>query len=114
MKIILSPVRMDTDITYEKMGDCIIINGEIFDFSPIGEGDTLPSSAVSSAWVVGDVERLDGQLTLTLILPLPANYSQEQAFPEPLTNVQDGPLLPHLPKPLDELPKAKESFDEQY
>lgn len=100
MFINLSPVRTDNTVVYEKLGDTITVDGEAFDFSPVGEGDTLPLGAIHSNWFGGNVERVGGELVLTLILPLPENYSQQQAFPTPLKDVQDGPLSPLLPKPL--------------
>ncbi len=79
-------------------GDSLVLNGEVFDFSPLAEGDTLPAAAISSAWFAGQVERLNGELDLTIFLPLPINYSQAQAFPVPLVNVPDGAVA--LPQPL--------------
>lgn len=116
MKIILSPVRMDNNVTLElvKKGDTITINGEDFDFSPIGDGDTLPMLAISSTWFDRDVERIDGELVMSIILPNPWNYSPEQAFPEPITVTADG--LIELPKPLpiveEEVPLAPSEPDE--
>lgn len=102
MKIVLSPQRRDDVVVYEKLGDVIIVNNESFDFSRMMDGDTLPGVAIKSEWFAGDVTKEDGELTLTLILPNPWNYSQEQAFPLPLIDVQDGPLEGVLPKPLPE------------
>lgn len=101
MKIILSPVRTDDLVTYEKRGDTIIVNGEEFDLSPVEEGDQLPATAIDSPWFGGGVTRARDELVLTLILPNPWNYSPEQAFPEPLFDVQDGiiELPPSLPDP---------------
>lgn len=98
MKINLIPIRVDVIVEYEKRGDTLIINGEECDFSRIGEGDTLPADAVDTCLVVSDIVRENGELEFTILLPIPDNYSQEQAFPLPLLNVPDGPL--NLPKPL--------------
>lgn len=99
MNIFLNPQRRDDTLTLEKQGDVLIINGEAFDFSPMDSGDTLPRSAITSQWIVGDVDRtLDGELNITVTLPNPWNYSPEQAFPEPLMNVENGPVA--LPQPL--------------
>lgn len=100
MKIILSPVRMDSDVTLSlvKTGDTLTVNGEDFDFSPIGNGDTLPMKAINSTWFDKDVERVDGELVISIILPNPWNYSPEQAFPEPIVVNTDGFI--ELPKPL--------------
>jgi len=88
-----------------KAGDVLTINGENFDLSRVGEGDTLPASAISSHWFAGDVERVNGELILTLLLPNPWNYSPEQAFPVPLDNVPDGPVI--FPAPLSSHPNEQ-------
>ncbi|MNI74359.1 hypothetical protein D3C73_1304410 [compost metagenome] len=101
MKILLSPQRRDDTLAVVKTGDVLNINGEDFDLSRIDEGDTLPGSAISSHWFAGDVDRVDGELIVTLLFPNPFNYSHEQAFPVPLENVPDGPVV--FPGPLPEL-----------
>lgn len=99
MRIKLSPQRRDDALEVSKSGKSLTINGEIFDFSPINEGDTLPREAIDSIWFAGDVVMEDGEITLTVLLPLPVNYSQEQAFPVDLIDVPDG-VVP-LPLPLE-------------
>ena len=98
MKIYLAPQRRDDSLEVVKSGNVLVLNGESFDFTRMADGDTLPASAISSPFFVGNVEKIGGELELTLILPLPANYSQAQAFPDPLLNVGDGPIV--LPAPL--------------
>lgn len=98
MKIILSPQRRNDTLTVVKDARVLHVNGERFDFSRMPEGATLPLSAISSQWFVGDLTVTDGELTLTLLLPIPANFSPAQAFPEPLIEVPDG--LVALPAPL--------------
>ncbi|POA26314.1 MULTISPECIES: hypothetical protein [unclassified Pseudomonas] len=100
MKIILSPQRRDDTLTLERAGTVLTINGEDFDFSSMNDGDTLPKGAIDCEWFAGDIEKVDGDLVVTLFLPNPVNYSQEQAFPVPLVNIPDGPVL--LPQPLPE------------
>lgn len=100
MKIILSPQRRDDTLSIVKTGDMLVINDTAFDFSKVGEGDTLPRSAINSDWFAGPVERIDGELILTMILPNPVNYSREQAFPVPLINVPEGRVS--LPQPMTE------------
>lgn len=107
MKINLSPQRRDDTLNVFRAGTVLTINGEEFDFTRMVDGDTLPASAITSQWFAGQVDHVDGELELTLILPLPHNYSPEQAFPVPLENVQDGPVI--LPPPLpDQLPLTPE------
>lgn len=114
MKIILSPQRRDDTLTLEKQGDTLLVNGEAFDFSKVGEGDTLPREAIKSEWFVGPVDKINGELILTVLLPNPWNYSQEQAFPKPLYDVPDGVVnLPApLPLPEEELPLEPENEPE--
>ncbi|AMT88419.1 hypothetical protein [Pseudomonas koreensis] len=102
MIINLSPQRRDDSLEVVRAGNSLVINGETFDFSRMSDGDTLPSSAIKSEWFVGDVNKEEGELTLTLILPNPWNYSPEQAFPVPLHDVPDG--LIEFPAPLPEVP----------
>ena len=98
MIIHLSPQRRDDALTVSKAGDLLVVNGEAFDFSKVEEGDTLPLGAIKSMWFSGDVFRVDGELSVTLLFPNPWNYSPEQAFPVPLQNVPNGAVA--LPKPL--------------
>lgn len=98
MNIKFSAVRMEETLQVFKLGDQLTLNGETFDFSRMVDGDTLPRGSVKSRWFDGEVNKQGGVLSLTLILPNPDNYSQEQAFPVPLTDVPDGFIA--LPDPL--------------
>lgn len=102
MKIILSPQRRDDQLVVTKSGEVLTVNGSVYDFSPMGNGDTLPRDALNSEWFAGDVDKVDGELVLTLLLPNPWNYSQAQAFPVPLLNVPDGPVVFPEPNPVEE------------
>jgi len=96
MHVSLSPVRMDMALEASIKGDVLILNGEVFDFSPMPEGAVLPTSAMGSAWFAGPVERVGGVLYLSLILPHGANAPEQTRFPVPIT-AGDGPvdLPPH-------------------
>lgn len=100
MKINLTPKRSDETLDVLRSGSKLIVNGEVFDFSPMADGDTLPASAIASEWFFDKVDNVGGELELTLILPLPANFSPEQAFPVPLEDVPDGPVA--FPQPMPE------------
>lgn len=114
MKINFIALRMDEEIIYARKGDSLIVNGEVFDFSPMGDEDTLPAAAIQSPWFIGDVNKIDGELVFTLILPNPWNYSPEQAFPVPIKVFSDGLIeLPApLPLPEDEEPLEPENTPE--
>lgn len=111
MQINLSPVRMDETLDVSKAGDKIVINGQLFDFTQLPEGATLPAEAIDSEHFVGPVERINGELHLTLRLPHGPNPSQAVAFPEPIHVTEDGPIeLPFdpEPEPLPEMPEPGE------
>lgn len=92
MIINLSPVRRDDELIAVKRGDALTINGLELDFSQLPEGATLPVEAIDCQWIAGPVERIEGELHLSLILPHGSNPPQSVAFPEPLVVAQDGPV----------------------
>ncbi|SDT52997.1 hypothetical protein [Pseudomonas prosekii] len=109
MRINLSPQSRDFGIEVVRSGETLTINGEAFDFSPMADGDTLPAAAIDSIWFAGPVEKRDGELELTLFLPLPTNFSPEQAFPQPLLSVPDGIVI--FPAPLP--PEVEETVSKE-
>ena len=96
MKINLSPQRRDDTLTVIKSGDTLTINGTAYDFSQLPDGGTLPAEAVDCEFVIGSVDRVNGELELTLLLPHGANASEAARFPQPIINPADGEL--ELPK----------------
>ncbi|WP_415760343.1 hypothetical protein [Pseudomonas sp. LT1P18] len=111
MIIKLLPQCRDDTLEVIKVGNVLTINGGTFDFSPMAEGATLPRTAIASEWFADDVTMQDGALILTLLLPLPANYSPQQAFPVPLVITADGPVV--FPQPLPVAVAAAVAPDEQ-
>lgn len=101
MRISFSPQRRDDALTLEKsMGDRLRINGELFNFNPLAEGDTILADAIPCDWIVGPVERVGGEVCVTVILPHGPNPSEAVAFPKSITVTDDGPIeVPHDPKP---------------
>jgi len=92
MIIKLSPQRRDdAQPSVSVSGDTITINGEPFDFSQIGEGDTLPAEAVDSEYFVGGIERTGGEIVLTLLLPHGYPAPEATRFPADI-NAGDGPV----------------------
>ena len=92
--------RDGIELTASKAGDVLTINGAAYDFSSVPDGGTLPAGTVPCDWIVGDVERVAGELQLTLVLSHGATPSQAVAFPEPITVTADGPIaVPTDPKP---------------
>lgn len=101
MQISFMPQRRDDLLTLSKAGDILTINGVDFDFGPIPDGGLLPRAAVDCAHLASDVERISGEIHLTLILPHGADAPEETRFPEPIHVTEDGPVA--LP-PYDEEP----------
>ena len=92
MHITLSPMRHDTPLSLERADDVLIINGQMFDFTPLPDGATLPKEAVDCEWLASDVERVAGALHLTLILPHGGTAPQDTLFPVPIIDPPDGPV----------------------
>ncbi|KEO61296.1 hypothetical protein [Thioclava indica] len=93
MKLALSPRRADTPLTLSCAGETLMFNGETLDLSAIPDGASLPAEAVASDWIVGPISRNDGELSLTIALPCGANAPDETRFPQPITVIQDGPIM---------------------
>lgn len=92
MKIKFNPQRREDTLSVVKQGDTLIVNGIEYDFSTIPEGATLPADAIDSDLFSGPVERINGELVLTLTLSHGPNPSQAVAFPEPISVLEDGPV----------------------
>lgn len=94
MRISFSPQRRDDVLMLERTApDRLRINGELYNFGPLADGDTVPAGEIPCEWIVGPVERVDGEIHLTVILPHGPNPSQEVAFPEPINVTEDGPVM---------------------
>lgn len=92
MKLTFSPQLRAAPVAVSVTGDAIEIDGVIYDFAPLAEGDVLPREAVDCPWLASDVTRDEGHITLALILPHGSAAPQETLFPEPLTITSDGPV----------------------
>lgn len=103
MIINLTPQRLDEQLSASLAGDVLTLNGQSFDFSRLPEGASLPADAVDSPWFErpGKIERISGELRLTLILPNGPSPSAETAFPSPIHVTEDGPIA----LPTDEVPE---------
>lgn len=90
MIINLSPQRREDALIVSKVSDVLTINSHAFDFSALPDGATIPAGEVPCEWIVGSIERVAGELHLTLILPHGPKPSQAVAFPQPIINPPDG------------------------
>jgi hypothetical protein len=96
MKITLSPQVSSKSLVVSKAGDVLTINGTEYDFTVIPDGATLPADAVDCEFVIGEVERISGDLQLTLLLPITSSASHAACFPDPIVDPADGSV--ELPK----------------
>lgn len=107
MFIHLTPQYRDETLDVAKVGEALIINGEVFDFSEIVEGC---DATFKCDWIAGPVARKDGRIVLTLILPHGEDAPSETLFPKPLDIVDDAKLeLP--PHTLAPVPKDEELIE---
>lgn len=90
MKINLSPQRRDDQLTLEKAGDTLTFNGTAYNFDQLPDGATLPRDACDCEWLASDVERIDGELVLSILLPHGTTAPESTRFPEPIVNPADG------------------------
>lgn len=97
MQLTLIPVRRDDRLQLSRAGDVLTVQGDVLDFSGLPEGATLPKEAVKCAWLASDVERIDGQIQLSLILPHGPKAPEQSLFPDLMVLTEDGPvaLPPH-------------------
>lgn len=94
MNISFSPIRWDQELSLSVSGDVLTINGSPFDFSLLGEGDLLPPDAVGSDFINQPVTRAAGEITLTILLPIPAEASEAQRFPWAVSVTEGEVTLP--------------------
>lgn len=90
MIIKLSPIRSDLALRVRKDGDTLVINGISLDFSRLSDGATLPAAAVYSDSVLDPVERINGDLMITLMLPHAADADESVRFPVDIVKPADG------------------------
>lgn len=93
MRLLLSPVNDPRILNITKTNDTLTINGESFDFSQLLEGATLPKGAVDCEFIVSDINRINGEIELTILLPHGANASHEARFPEPINMTSNGRVM---------------------
>ncbi|MHB2265797.1 hypothetical protein [Aliihoeflea sp. PC F10.4] len=94
MRITFSPAWNDTALTLEKTsGDRLRINGELLNFNGLNDGDVIPyehASAHLHDWLVGPIEKVDGEVRLTVLLPHGSSPEPWQLEPEPIVVTEDG------------------------
>lgn len=97
MRITLSPQFRGDALTVNRSNQILTINGTVYDFSVLANGDVLPPDGHDCPYIVGDVIRDDsGVLHLTLILPIAADASAAATNPAVIIDPANGPV--YLPE----------------
>lgn len=99
MLIKFSPQRSDLELVVTKTGDTLVINGQVYDFSPLPDGSVLPVEAIVGDFFCDAVKRINGKLQVTLRLPHKENPDENVRFPKSLNDPPDG--IVNLPKSLE-------------
>lgn len=94
MRVSFSPIRMAGSMVASVEGDVITIKGTALDLSPLGEGEAIPATALDSSWVVGPVQRVSGEIQITILLPIGRDASAAARFPEPVTVTSGAVPIP--------------------
>lgn len=95
MKLKFTPCRADKTLTAFVSGDKITLNGVELDFGMLPEGALLPASAIDNPWVSSSVERVDGVIQLSLLIPHGPDAPDETRFPsnfDTFLTAGDGPV----------------------
>ena len=106
MRIKLSPFGADKKLVLSRSGESITINGMALDFEALHDGAMLPATATGCPWLYGPVQRIEGELTLTVRLPHGAESSEQSRFPVDIVNPPDGRI--QLPTDFDPKPEQPE------
>ena len=93
MRIKFSPQRRDDQLSIERAGDALTVNGVKFDFANLPLGATLPAGAADCPWIFGDIERTAEGVHVMMLLPHAADAPESARFPRDIVNPADGPIL---------------------
>jgi len=108
MIIKLSPVRSDSELTVFKQGESLTINGLTLDLSQLPNGATLPATAVGCDWLIDQIARINGQLTVTLTLPHGPDAPEAARFPADIADPANGKVVLPIPDAL--LPSPSQGY----
>lgn len=87
--ISLSPIQGAAHLKLQRTGDAFFINGEVFDFSQIQDGDRLPRDGVKCAALLSDVMRVNGDISMTLVAGYDGPGTQDERFPQPISDAPE-------------------------
>jgi hypothetical protein len=93
-----SPICDESDLIVEKSGEVITINGVAHDLSTVS--DTLPAYNAELSpngheyeHILGAINRVAGELELTIRVPHVPNAPEAHRFPSDIVNPADGVII---------------------
>lgn len=100
MKIKFSPQRSDDYVVITKQNDVLTINDVVIDFDKLlPEDGSLPYDDEGNEIItfesryLATVDRKDGELTVTILLPHGPNPDLDEGWPEPIENPANGVVI---------------------
>ncbi|WP_256824938.1 tail fiber assembly protein [Pseudomonas kurunegalensis] len=105
MRLQLSPVFfMGQALTVYKQGDSLTINGLTLDFTRLPDGATLPAAATGCPWIIAPVERVEGELVVKLLMPIPDDADRAARYPADVVAPGDGKVALPVPDASEQAP----------
>lgn len=92
MNFIFNSQRRDDELLLSVSGDVVTVNGVDYDLSVIPEGGTLPGGATDCEFLFGDISRINGVLSVVVMLPHKTDPRPSIAFPLP-ASVSSGVVV---------------------
>ena len=92
MRISFSPQRSEASLTIRKSGELLIIGDTSIDFSSIPDGATVQDARRFHAMLRGAIERIDGEIHVTVVLPIGPAAPEAVRFPSTVTVIADGAI----------------------
>ncbi|WP_407976915.1 hypothetical protein ACJKIH_15010 [Brucella pseudogrignonensis] len=113
MIISLYPQRRDDALTLSLHGERLTVSGDTLDLSTVPDGATVPMEAIENPFIAGAIERIDGELHVSLLLPCSTPFgvfdeTGKMRAPYELSVHNDGEIeLPQEPaQPQEDTPNA--------
>ncbi|MGU3577107.1 hypothetical protein ACLBWZ_16450 [Brucellaceae bacterium C25G] len=102
-KITLSPQYSNAILTVVKSGNVLTINGTPYDFTPLNDGDEIPSEAITNDLIIGGITKREGVVSITMVMPYSnINAPEHIRFPVPIMLVEDGEVIFNEEDEIDE------------
>lgn len=92
MRIILSPQVSNDQLTLERQGSMLIVNGQSHDLSVLAAQEPDEDGQIDLPPCLTALGEADGEITVTVLFPMPAGATEAARFPAPIVDPPDGPV----------------------